>query len=129
MTDVRIHFTGPFFDRRADEFLDEFGRKCVETVAGQGYANVMHNLNASIRHPTPYYETQVTVTENHPHERVVNDRDIIYGPWLEGTGSRNRTTRFKGYASFRRARATLRTQVVRLIRPHFDRLNGQLNGR
>jgi hypothetical protein len=36
---------------------------------------------------------------------------VIYGPWLEGTGSRNATTRFKGYASFRRAAQVTRSRV------------------
>ena len=33
---------------------------------------------------------------------VLTDGGVIYGPWLEGTSSRNMTTRFKGYASFRK---------------------------
>jgi len=32
---------------------------------------------------------------------LVTDGGVIYGPWLEGTSSRNQTTRFKGYSSFR----------------------------
>ena len=33
---------------------------------------------------------------------TVHDNGVIYGPWLEGTSSRN-SARFPGYASFRRA--------------------------
>lgn len=33
---------------------------------------------------------------------LIMDGNLVYGPWLEGIGSRNETTRFKGYASFRR---------------------------
>ena len=36
-------------------------------------------------------------------ETVVTMDLATYGPWLEGTGSRNETTRFKGYHSFRLA--------------------------
>ena len=32
----------------------------------------------------------------------IDDSGVVYGPWLEGVGSRNATTRFKGYSSFRR---------------------------
>jgi len=32
----------------------------------------------------------------------ISDNGVIYGPWLEGVGSRNATTRFKGYANYRR---------------------------
>ena len=34
---------------------------------------------------------------------MIHDSDAVYGPWLEGVGSRNETTRFKGYAMFRNA--------------------------
>ena len=33
----------------------------------------------------------------------LSDNGMIYGSWLEGIGSRNATTRFKGYSMFRRA--------------------------
>lgn len=32
----------------------------------------------------------------------IDDSRVVYGPWLEGISSRNKTTRFKGYASFRK---------------------------
>jgi hypothetical protein len=35
---------------------------------------------------------------------------VIYGPWLEGVGSRNRTTRFKGYFTFRRTAQQLKSR-------------------
>lgn len=105
-------------------------REALDEVARQGYANVMTNLNGSIRHPTPYYETQITIHAPQPGEREVTDRGVIYGHWLEGTGSRNfPVTRFKGYASFRRARQQLEPKVVELAehvlhdRGFLDRMN------
>ncbi|MGH3381362.1 MAG: hypothetical protein ACRDP6_42185 [Actinoallomurus sp.] len=113
MGDVEINVSGPIFDGRADAAAAEFAEAIKKDVAAQGYADVMHNLESSIRHPTPYYETQVTTTPRGA-ALVVNDRGIIYGPWLEGVGSRNKTTRFKGYFSFRRATQQLRGQVKSL---------------
>lgn len=124
MSDVEINVSGPLFDGRASQAARDFTEKVKEDVASQGYADVMTNLNSSIRHPTPYYETQVTTTR-HGDAIVVNDRGIIYGPWLEGVGSRNKTTRFKGYFSFRRATQQLRKQVKgladRLLREKYLR--------
>jgi hypothetical protein len=121
---VEINVSGPIFDGRAAAAAAEFTEQIKQDVAAQGYANVMTNLNTSIRHPTPYYETQIT-TSRHGDALVVNDRDIIYGPWLEGVGSRNKTTRFKGYFSFRRATQELRKQVKglsdRLLREKYLR--------
>jgi len=87
-------------------------------IAAQALERVHYNLDRSIQHPTPYYETQIMMQRVDP-DWVVHDRGIIYGPWLEGTSSRNHTTRFKGYASFRRA-----TDEVR--QHHVGRIAGQV---
>lgn len=49
---------------------------------------------------------------------IISDGGVIYGPWLEGTSSRNQTTRFKGYAAFRRTGEWLQTQA--------DRVSGEI---
>lgn len=106
-----MELSGPMFDGRASTAVDDYLQAALDEVAAQGYANVMTNLNASIRNPTPYYETQVTV-DRATTDRVVHDRGVIYGPWLEGVGSRNYpVTSFPGYASFRRATAELERQA------------------
>lgn len=124
MSNVEINVSGPIFDGRASAAAAEFAEQVKKDVASQGYSDVMSNLNSSIRHPTPYYETQVT-TSRHGDALVINDRGIIYGPWLEGVGSRNRTTRFKGYFSFRRGAQKLRGEVKgladRLLREKYLR--------
>jgi hypothetical protein len=58
---------------------------------------------AVFRAPTGYYRSQVTHGRVSANRADVHDGDMIYGPWLEGVGSRNRTTRFKGYFFWRRA--------------------------
>lgn len=81
----------------------ECARELTDRVVRYANEAVHVNLHTSIRHPTPYYETQINILERGIADRSVNDRGVIYGPWLEGTSSRNQSTRFKGYASFRRA--------------------------
>src|SRR5688572_30770062 len=58
----------------------------------------------------------------------VHDRDIVYGPWLEGTSERNRTTRFRGYAAFRkgmqRVNARLDALTSYALRRCIERLGG-----
>jgi hypothetical protein len=125
-----VTFHGPFFDERGQHFADELKEKGLREVAAQGYSDVMHHLNRSIRHPTPYYETQITVTADPPDVKRINDRGVIYGPWLEGVGSRNRTTRFKGYFSFRRALNQLRSYsgpkvLEKVIVEFLEKINGR----
>lgn len=125
MGDVVIRASGPLFDGQARHELDAAIKDISEAVGQQAYSNVMTNLNASIKHPTPYYETQILV-QNFAADTVVHDRGIVYGPWLEGTGSRNRTTRFKGYHSFRRAAQKTEREADRIaehaLEPHLRRM-------
>jgi hypothetical protein len=113
MTEVRLN--GPVFDARGPAIMQDMKREGLHRVAGQALSNVQTNLDASIRHPTPYYETQIRLDER-GDSAVVDDRGVIYGPWLEGVGSRNKSTRFKGYFSFRRAVQTLQQQTPELLR-------------
>ena len=106
--DTRIRTHGPLFDGRASRAVHDYLQQAKEDVAQDLYEAVMANLNSSIRHPTPYYETQIT-TDPDGDDIVVHDRGIVYGPWLEGTGSRNApVTRFPGYHSFKRAGEEIR---------------------
>ena len=41
----------------------------------------------------------------------ITDNGCIYGPWLEGIGSRNEVTRFKGYSSFRKTAQWLQERI------------------
>ena len=113
--------SGPFFDPgNTERVLREMCSDIVDEIAGQASADVHTNLNASIRYPTPYYETQIRVESRAYNERSVNDSGVIYGPWLE-TGRSRRTTRFKGYASFRRARQSTQARVPQLARAAVER--------
>lgn len=125
-TTVQVQIVGPLLAPGAEQVIQAGLVEAQRQVAQQAYANVMGLLDRSIRNPTPYYETQVTV-DNVAADLVVHDRDVIYGPWLEGTGSRNQSTRFKGYASFRRAFQQLNRQgpalVERALKPYLSRLS------
>ncbi|MFB4312932.1 hypothetical protein [Actinomadura sp. 21ATH] len=114
MLDIDVRLRGPLLTGAPERDVDAFLADAQQTVANQALADVHQILDASIRNPTPYYETQLIVQRLEP-DVVVHDRGIVYGPWLEGTSSRNRTTRFKGYAAFRRARDSVDRQVPQLV--------------
>ncbi len=82
-------------------------------VANYARTQVDRRLNQVLRRQTPYYRTRISVVRS-GGDWEVNDSGVIYGPWLEGTGSRNRTTRFRGYWTFR--------FVTQLVRGRADRI-------
>lgn len=110
MADVEVVFSGALFTGHPDTVIDAFLDEAVREVAQQGYSEVMGILNREIRNPTPYYETQILV-QPIQEDLVVHDRGVVYGPWLEGVGSRNQATRFKGYHAFRRATQKLEREA------------------
>lgn len=95
-----VQTSGPLFDGRADIALRHACEDAERTIAILGASMARQQLNRVLRKQTPYYRLQVEAQPEEPGWKVW-DQDVIYGPWLEGTGSRNRTTRFKGYFTFR----------------------------
>jgi len=57
---------------------------------------------------------------------VISDSGVVYGPWLEGVGSRNQATRFKGYAIFRRTRDKLQRLSRDILDKHVKKALGKL---
>lgn len=96
-----VTLNGPLFDDRAAQQLDRASHEIGRRVATIGASMIRSELHAVLRHETPYYRLQNEAREVPPNWEIW-DQGVIYGPWLEGTGSRNRTTRFKGYATYRR---------------------------
>lgn len=58
----------------------------------------------------------------------ITDGGVTYGPWLEGLSSRNQTSRFKGYSSFRRTQEWLQTQVPKVAEAWIGKAVRELNG-
>ena len=77
------------------ELVNE-GEKAVDAQLYPGHGLITGHYRRSVH-------GEMTSTLN----GKVHDSGVIYGPYLEGVGSRNQTTRFKGYAMFRNARQKL----------------------
>lgn len=124
---IDVQIDGALFAGHAPAAVAAFLDEAKYRVGGQMLADVQQILNRDIRHPTPYYETQITL-QRVQDDYVVHDRGIVYGPWLEGVSYRNQTTRFKGYHAFRRATQELEGKVqgivTALLRRYLSRMGG-----
>lgn len=93
---------GPLTDGTSQRIIErEYTSDWERSVARRAKERWVSLLKSTIRHPTPHYWNQIDAIPRGTGWTVW-DRMVIYGPWLEGTGSRNRTTRFKGYFNFRK---------------------------
>lgn len=122
-TSVKI--SGPLLTGHDAMVIKSFLLEAEDEVAAQASAHVHQFLDGSIKHPTPYYETQIT-TQRLAGDAVVNDRGVVYGPWLEGTSRMNAATRFKGYHSFQRAGVATKKDVSRIVLAVMRRYIGRL---
>lgn len=106
-------YTGPLFDGSLQAGIDSAVIEMTEEVAQHGVNLVRQRLHSVLQHPTGRYESSIQ-TERRMDTNLITDGGMVYGPWLEGVGSRNSTSRFKGYATFRQ------------IGPEVERLSQQI---
>jgi|SRR5678810_62828 hypothetical protein len=127
MIDLRITMKaeGPLFTGGVTKAIHDALEESKQAVAEQGNADLHALMGQSFRNPTGYFESNVRIT-NVGGDVVVDD-PVIYGPWLEGTGSRNNSTRFKGYAIFRRTAQALERKATSIVATVFSRYNGRMN--
>jgi hypothetical protein len=110
---TRVSKTGPLFNGLAKKAARDFTREASLEIAKEGQSMWIAQLNRSMKNPTGYYTSQIQINRA-GNSNTVHDNDVIYGPWLEGTGSRNRTTRFKGYHSMRKVNQKLDRKASRI---------------
>lgn len=59
---------------------------------------------------------------------TITDGGVVYGPWLEGTSSRNKTTRFKGYKAFRKTKQWLQKEAKAMSDQFANMITARLGG-
>lgn len=100
-----IDFRGPLFDGRAERAMDQACDDARDDIAAFAQERVLAGTAANFKTRTPYYETRVTTDRVTAEVSLVHDQGVVYGPWLEGVGSRNRPRPgFPGYGFWRAAK-------------------------
>lgn len=101
----RGRVSGPISSGQIFRDMANYDHDVAEALAEDARDIWVKNLQGSIRKPTPYYWTQIDIRQVTSTRYQVHDHDIVYGPWLEGTGSRNSPNSiFPGYWSMARAK-------------------------
>lgn len=122
-----VELKGPIFvPGLAERETTAFLLAAEQKLAAEGVRMVHSRLEGVLQHPTGYYESRVHA-EMGPGLSRVTDGGVIYGPWLEGVGSRNATTRFKGYATFRKTRQELEAKAHEVMAAEAAVLTARLN--
>lgn len=107
---VTVKNSGPLFNGEAQAAVEAFTDEAEEAVADYAVNEIQNELGHVLKHPTGYYKSKIQ-TNRQSDNNLVTDGDVVYGPWLEGVSSRNKSTRFKGYATFRRVTQRIANEV------------------
>lgn len=99
----RVTTRGPMFDRRGPAQVQRGVSQSAREVADAARDQIRRDLIVVPKAPTGHYRSNIRVRRSGSFYEV-HDSGVVYGPWLEGVGSRNfPVTRFKGYALFRKS--------------------------
>lgn len=123
--DTRV--SGPLFDGTAERELAELVDDIEQEGARRLADDVQNELGVVLRDPSGYYRSKVTYDRVGSDWRV-HDQRVVYGSWLEGTSRRNRTTRFKGYSTFRRMAQRFDGDLARIAEDEVDGAVRRWNG-
>lgn len=105
MFEARMIRRGGMFTGKTAAALGTYSDEVGYRVATYAEDQIQQRLGQVLQHPTGYYQSRITVDRAGAGYRV-SDGGVVYGPWLEGTGSRNApVTSFPGYQTFRRTKA------------------------
>jgi hypothetical protein len=62
------------------------------------------------------------------YNAFITDGGVIYGPWLEGTSTRNQSTRFEGYGTFRKTAQHIQKNLRKIIAVPIARMKQRMRG-
>lgn len=126
---AKVTFTGPLFvNGQVQRVFDEIRDDIANRLATEGERRILSTLDASLKKPTGAYRRRVTRYGAVVGQARVHDQQCVYGPWLNGTGSRNRRSTFKGYGHFKKTHQVLQRAAKPLARQvvaeHLTELGG-----
>lgn len=97
-----------------------------EVLAQEGVNRVQARLGNVLKNPTGHYKSNIQVLRRSTY-RGITDSGVPYGGWLEGVDRRNKTTRFKGYQTFRIVQSSLNQDKEKIAQPYVDQFIKEMN--
>lgn len=134
---INVQVSGPLFSPRVKDIIQDALHDTVRELVAEGEAiakeraiDVVYSKGGA--HPDLYRPTGRWLNSLHgemtgPMAGTIDDSRLVYGPWLEGVSSRNQTTRFKGYATFRHTVGQLERRKDEIAEKHVRRAVGRFN--
>lgn len=124
---MNLRLKGAVVQGRGPAVVKVMTKVALEELADYTRHEVLMQLDRVLVNPTGYYESRVTKKRVSPGRYSINDGGVIYGPWLEGIGSRNSpVTTFAGYHTFRIVRNRMAAKSAKIAEAAVRRQMGAL---
>lgn len=125
---VTLHKQGPLFDDAAPEIIYGWLNDVKKDIAAEGVTMLRSFVMDKSGRATGRYQAGVQTSELLQFHDIRIHDPVIYGPWLEGSSKRNRSTRFKGYHLWRKTAQTLDERAPRIAEAKMPELIQALGG-
>lgn len=127
--EVDVAMRGVWIEGRAGPLVREFNEDAKKLVTTEGENQLRQRIPAKTKKSTGKFAGSIS-THDFAKGRTIAPvyPQVLYGPWLEGTSTRNASTRFKGYRFFKLTRAWLKKNVGPIVQDRFRELIAKLNG-
>lgn len=138
---VAVRLSGPFFSANVRGAAEDAIKNAINEIVLTGErearlmaqprpAGVFRSRDYARAHgyfQTGHYNRSIHADMRDSRHGIIFDSNVTYGPWLEGVSSRNDTTRFKGYAIFRKTRDKLDKSANGILNKHLAALARSLS--
>lgn len=151
---VIVDVTGPVFipgypetvmmryGEHLEDVLGAMGVTMIKAYLPTQYMYLGHNGGDPRYNPVPAnagtYQSGIHTDRANPDQLLIHDTPVVYGPWLEGVGSRNPIIwpgrlarglpgRFPGYHAFRKISQVLDTMAEDIAEAELGRYVEELN--
>jgi len=118
---------GPLADGSAPATIHAWTDEVKRDIADEGVNRLRSvPMNKSGR-GTGRYQSEIQ-TSNLAYNDIRIHDPVVYGPWLEGSSNRNRSTRFKGYRLWRKTAQGLADDAAAIAEQRMPELVQRLGG-
>lgn len=132
MPSFKINFKqelkGPIFDvSKSKAAAKRMIANINQAIAVETQRRIRARLGQVLRESTGFYASMIVIDQKET-TRMVTDSKVAKGGWLEGVDSRNKTTRFPGYRTFRTIKEQMKQDAERIAQPLVEQYVREMNG-
>jgi hypothetical protein len=118
---------GPLADGSGPAIVHAWSDQVKRDIAQEGVNRLKSFAMNKSGRGTGRYQSEIQTSNLAFNDIRISD-PVVYGPWLEGSSERNRSTRFKGYRLWRKTAQALEEDAPKIAEKRMPELVARLGG-